>query len=347
MIKIKNLSRTWDDFKISDLSLNINKGEYFVILGPTGAGKTLLLELLAGFYKPENGEMIIDGKDYTDLSPNKRGFAFVYQDYMLFPHMDVKENIAYGLKMRDSKNIEEKVKEVAEKVDVSHLLDRNPITLSGGEKQRVSLARAIALEPDILLLDEPFGSLDYKTAEELRNLIKELHNKFEGTFIHVTHNQEEAVTLGDRVAVMKKGKIEQVGRPEDIMRKPHSRFIAEFVGTGNIFHGNASISEDITKIDVQDKEIFSTAPIGGEVVVTIRPEDIIISNESFESSARNNFKGEIKNITDRGNFHEIKIDVGLPIIVYVTKQSIERLGMEIGKKIHLMFKASAVHLFKE
>lgn len=347
MIEIKNLTKSWDDFDISNISLKIKNGEYFVILGPTGSGKTLLLELLAGFHTPDDGKILISGNDYNELPPNKRGFAFVYQDYMLFPHMTVKENIAYGLKINESKKIDDKVEDVAEKVDVEHLLDRNPLTLSGGEQQRVSLARAIVLKPDILLLDEPFGSLDYKTAEGLRNLVKRLHNKFDGTIIHVTHNQEEAVTLGDRVAVMKEGKIEQVGKPQNIMRKPHSKFIAEFVGTGNIFHGKASKGEDITTIDVKGQEIYSTAPMTDEVVVTIRPEDVIISEESFESSARNRFEGEIRNITDRGNFHEIQVDIGLPIIVYVTKQSIERLSMEKGKSIYVMFKASAVHLFKE
>lgn len=347
MIKIKNLSRRWDDFDLSDISLEVNNDEYFVILGPTGAGKTLLLELLAGFHIPDEGKIIIDEENYTELPPNKRGFAFVYQDYMLFPHMNVEENIAYGLKMKNEKNIDKKVENIAEKVDVTHLLERKPLTLSGGEQQRVSLARAIVLNPDILLLDEPLGSLDYKTAKNLRELVKKLHNKFDGTIIHVTHNQEEAVTLGDRVAVMKQGEIEQIGKPEEIMRKPHSKFIAEFVGTGNIFHGVANRDKDITTINVKDKKIFSTAPMSGEVVVTIRPEDIIISKESFESSARNSFKGEIKRIIDRGNFHEIQVDIGLPIIVYVTKQSIERLDMCKGKNIYIMFKASAVHLFKE
>lgn len=347
MIKIEDISKEWEDFGLEDISLEIQEEEYFIILGPTGSGKTLLLELLAGFYKPDKGSIKVDGDIYTHKKPNERRFGFVYQDYMLFPHMDVRENIAYGLKVRDSEDIDGKVEEMAEMVGVSHLLDRRPNTLSGGEQQRVALARALVFEPEILLLDEPFGSLDYQTSKELRELVKDLHSKFGGTTIHVTHDQEEAVVMGDRMGVMKEGKVIQLGRAEEIMRKPESRFVAEFVGTGNIFHGTAKDGEGATTVDIGEITIHSTSRMEGDVTASLRPEDIIISEEKFDSSARNNFEGTIQKITDKGIYQEVNIDIGIPLIVYVTRQSVEDLSLEKGKGVNVLFKASAVHLFSE
>ncbi|MFW6040220.1 MAG: tungstate ABC transporter ATP-binding protein WtpC [Thermoplasmatota archaeon] len=347
MVRIENLSRKWDNFRIRDISLDIEEGEFFVILGPTGSGKTLFLELLAGFYKPDSGKIIVDEEDYTSLSTAQRGFGFVYQDYMLFPHLTVRENIGYGLKIRKTDDIEEKVKEAAEMVEVTHLLERYPSTLSGGEQQRVALARALILQPEILLLDEPFGSLDYQTTEKMRKLIKELHSGYRGTIIHVTHDQEEAVILGDRIAVMRDGRIVQIGKPEDIMRKPRSHFVAKFVGTGNIFHGNAKLTEDTSKISINGIDIHSTSELEGNVTVTIRPEDIIITEKEFVSSARNTFEGKITKIIDRGVFKEVRVEVGIPLIIYVTRQSIERLNIAVGKRVFVLFKASAVHVFRE
>lgn len=349
MIRIENISRRWGDFSLKDIDLNINEGEYFVVLGPTGAGKTLLLELLAGFYDPDDGDIYRHGEKITRLPPQERGFSFVYQDYMLFPHMKVKENIAYGLKVNGKKDIDRKVRNIAAKVGISHLLKRRPMNLSGGERQRVSIARALVMEPDVLLLDEPFGSVDYRTAKKLRSIMKKLHRKFNCTTIQVTHDQEEAMILGDRIAVMRNGEIEQIGPPKEIMRKPVSRFVADFVGTENIFQGRKCKEEDGTLIELKegDINIHTTERVRGKVTVTIRPEDIILAEEKFESSAQNVFTGTIKKITDRGNFHEVLIDVGLPLIVYVTKQSVEELSLKRGKKVYIMFKASAVHVIRE
>ncbi len=347
MMEVEGISKEWDDFQLKNVSFDVERGEYFVLLGPTGAGKTLLLELLAGFYEPDEGRVMVDDEDYTFKEPHKRDFAFVYQDYMLFPHMDVRENIAYGLEVRDADGIQEKVLSIAREIGVEDLLKRKPRTLSGGEQQRVSLARALIMEPEILLLDEPFGSLDYKTTEELRELVKDIHKDYGCTVIHVTHDQEEAVLMGDRLGVMKDGAIVQIGEPQGIMRRPTSKFVAEFVGTGNIFHGKAGRDGDVTIIDVDGVEIYSTAKARGDVTATIRPEDIIVSEEGFESSARNNFKGVVRRITDRGIYQEVEIDIGVPMIVFITRQSVEGLGLEEGKDIYLLFKASAVHLFNE
>ncbi len=347
MIRIEGLSNRWEEFRLKDISLEVKENEYFVILGPTGSGKTLFLELLAGFYKPDSGSIYVGGEDYTDLDPQERKFGFVYQDYMLFPHMNVRENIAYGLKRKGERHIEKRVEDMAQKIGIKDLLNRDVNTLSGGEKQRVALARALVIEPKILLLDEPFGSLDNKTSIDLRSLVKELHSELNFTTVHVTHDQEEAVVMGDRVSVMRDGKFLQTGRPETIMRRPESKYIAEFVGTGNIFHGNAERKESVTKIELDDIEIFSTSDMKGDVTATLRPEDIILSEESVESSARNNFSGTIQKITDRGIYQEVVVDIGVPLVVYVTRQSVEELSLEKGKDINVLFKASAVHLFRE
>ncbi|MBS3817623.1 MAG: ABC transporter ATP-binding protein [Candidatus Thermoplasmatota archaeon] len=346
MIKIDSLNNEWKDFQLSDISFEVEENEYFVLLGPTGSGKTLLLELIAGFHRPDSGTMMVNGEDFTTLPPNERNFAFVYQDYMLFPHLNVKENIAYGLKIRDDDEIEKKVERTAEKVGIDGLLERDIQKLSGGEKQRVALARALILEPEVLLLDEPFGSLDHKTSKELRSMVKKLHSELGITTIHVTHDQEEAVVLGERVAVMKEGKIEQIDTPQRIMRKPDSRFIAEFVGTGNIFKGVAKRKENISAVQIGEVTFHSTSDLEGEVTATLRPEDIILAETSLESSARNNFSGTVKEITDRGIYQEIVVDMGVLLTVYVTRQSVEDLSLRKGKDVNVIFKASAVHLFE-
>lgn len=347
MLKIKNLSKKWSDFTLKDISLEIREDEYFVILGPTGSGKTLLLETIAGFHRPDTGTVEYMGRDYTHLLPNERNFAFVYQDYALFPHMNVRENIAYGLKLRKVEDVNERVEEMARAVGIDHLLERSPLTLSGGEQQRVAIARALVLRPRVLLLDEPYGGLDPMTTVALRGMVKELHNQYGGIVIHVTHDQEEAILLGDRIAVMREGTIEQVGSPEEIMRRPRSRFVAEFVGTGNIFRGKAYARGGMTVVKVGNLELYSAAKMEGEVTVTIRPEDIILAESSFRSSARNSFEGEVVKIVDRGIIQEVVVDVGIPMVVFVTRQSIEDLDIEVGRSVFIIFKASAVHLFKE
>ena len=347
MLRIDGIGKSWTEFSLKDISLEIQKDEYFVILGPTGSGKTLLLEVLAGFHQPDAGRVEFNGRDFTDLPPNERNFGFVYQDYVLFPHMRVRENIAYGLRVRKVEGIEEKVEEMASAVGVDHLLDRHPLTLSGGEQQRVAMARALVLRPDVLLLDEPYAGLDRQTSAGLRNIVKDIHNQYGGIVIHVTHDQEEAVILGDKVAVMRDGTIEQVGTPGDIMRKPSSRFVADFVGTGNVFKATARREGDVSRVTIDGVDIHSTSPLEGEVTVTIRPEDIILANMEVESSARNNYHGRVISILDRGIFHEVTVDIGIPLVVFITRQSMENLGLEPGTEVYLLFKASSVHMFMD
>jgi len=242
MIKIEDLSRDWkEEFKLTSIELQVEDGEYFVILGPSGSGKTMLLETIAGMWDPDSGKIYMDNKDVTHLPPEQRGVGFVYQDYMLFPHKTVFENIAFGLKLRkvSKEEIKTQVDEMMKLFGISSLANRLPRTLSGGEQQRTALARALIIYPKVLLLDEPLSALDKKTSDELIKQLKEVHRKFDITIIHVTHNFDEALMLADRIAIMKNGTISQVGDSVEIFRHPADKFVADFVGVENIIKGVA------------------------------------------------------------------------------------------------------------
>lgn len=345
MIRIRNLYKEWKGFSLKDINMEIKKGEYFIILGPTGSGKTLLLETIAGFHFPDSGRIYINDKDVSFLPPEKRKAGFVYQDFMLFPHKNVLENIAFGLKIRGEKNIREQVEEMAELLGVENILYRYPKTLSGGEKQRVSIARALIIKPEILLMDEPLSSLDAVTQKKLRDELKRIHNETGITILYVTHNHEEALILGEKIGIMNKGEIIQVGTPQEIFRKPKTEFIANFVGVENLFLGTAEIKKDITEIKIDDIVLYSTVKKTGRVNVSIRPEEIIISKEKMRSSARNVISGKITGIEDRGAIIKLNIECGISFVVIITRESFFDLKLKIGSKIYLYFKAGNVHLF--
>ena len=235
MLEISALALTLGGFRFTDLSVSVADGEYCIILGPTGAGKTILLETIAGIHRPGKGRIVLDGTDITDAPPERRGIGMVYQDYMLFPHMTVRENIGFGLRQRDVPKAERDViaGSIAERLSIAHLLDRYPATLSGGEQQRTAIARALVLRPRVLLLDEPLSALDTVTRDRLRREIKEIHARTGIMILHITHHFEDIYALADRVVVMKDGAVAQEGPPETILRKPASDFIANFTGADN------------------------------------------------------------------------------------------------------------------
>jgi len=286
MIRIENVSKDLGEFKLDDVTLHIHEGEYFIILGPTGAGKTILIETIAGIYQPDCGRIFLNGMDVTDTLPKDRSIGMVYQDYMLFPHLTVEKNIGFGLRHK-------KITEIADLLGVLHLLNRYPGTLSGGEQQRIAIARAVVTEPKVLLLDEPLSALDTRTTGRLREELGRIHSITGTTTIHVTHSFEEAFSLSDRIAVMGNGQIIQVGAPDDVFRKPNSEFIADFVGVENLFRGKSVVHDTISEVHADGICILSSTLKSGDVSISIRPEDILISKKEIDSSARNSFSGEI------------------------------------------------------
>lgn len=348
MIRIEDVSRDWKQFKLDHVNLEVEEGEYFMIIGPSGSGKTMLLETIAGMWNVDSGRIYMNGRDVTNLPPEERGVGFVYQNYMLFPHKTVFENIAFGLNIRrvEKDEINLRVEEMMNLMGISHLADCLPRTLSGGEQQRTALARALIIYPKVMLMDEPLSALDRVTREDSHELLKDLHSKFDTTFIHVSHNLEEALMLADCIALMRNGRISQVGTSTEVFRKPADKFVADFVGVENIIEGVASeTKEKLTVVDTGNIVLYSVEQKKGKVHVTVRPEDIILSSKRVTTSARNVFEGKIKEISDRGALIRLKIDVGEPLIVFLTRQSFLDMELNVGKTVWAEFKATAVHLF--
>lgn len=349
MLDIRGLSISLGEFSLEGVDLTVADGEYFIILGPTGAGKTILLETIAGIYAPDSGTITLDGQDITRTDPKDRGIGMVYQDYMLFPHLTVEENIGFGLLQRsgDPARIQEVVRETADLLGIGHLLERTPGTLSGGEQQRAAIARALVLRPRVLLLDEPLSALDAVTRDRLRRELKAVHRATGTTVVHITHHFEDIFTLADRVAVMQEGRVIQTGTPDEVFRKPATEFVATFTGMENVFYGVAGLQGEEATIDlgVITLRTVSTSAIEGEVCVGIRPEEVIVSREAFESSAINAFSGRVTEVQQNGIFSRVVVDVGLPFVAVLTRQSVARLGLAEGEVAYITFKASAVHVF--
>ncbi|MEA1975396.1 MAG: ATP-binding cassette domain-containing protein [Bacillota bacterium] len=240
MLKINDLSKKLGNFSLKDINMEIKKGEYLVILGPTGTGKTVILELIAGRYQPDKGSIIFKNENLLDKNIENRNIGFVYQDYVLFPHLTVKENIEFGAKIKKI-NIEEintKLKYFVDIFNIKHLLERFPNTLSGGEQQRVAIARALIVSPELFLLDEPLSALDPHTKTMFQTLLKEIHIDMKTTTIHITHDFNEALYLADKIAVVNNGEVVQFGTPKEIFEKPNSLFVANFIGANNVLKDN-------------------------------------------------------------------------------------------------------------
>lgn len=345
MLKLENVYRKWRDFTLENISLEVENGEYFIILGPSGAGKTLLLEVIAGIFFPEKGKIYWDEMDITFLEPEKRGFAYVPQNYGLFPHMSVYENIAYGLRVRKlpEKYISRRVREIADILNIGDLLSREPKTLSGGEAQRVAIARSLVIGSKLLLLDEPFANLDPLTTSKLLLDFKRWRKDIEFTAIHVTHSFEEALTLGDKVGIMLDGQLAQIGSIKEVFSKPKDEKIASFLGFENIIEGVAQGEE------LKANGVFIRLPkkIYGKVRIAIRPEDVILSESSFKSSIRNMFEATILDIQDLGGILKVTIKIeDLLIKALVTRSAALELSLSQGKKVFAGFKATAIHVFE-
>jgi len=315
-VQLLNIGKTFNDvIAVNDVNLIVHDGEFFSLLGPSGCGKTTILRMIAGFYVPTTGRILFDDRDVSFLHPNKRNTAMVFQNYALFPHMTVFENVAFGLRARKVPGLEqqERVKKALELVDLSGLENRHVTQLSGGQQQRVALARAIVIEPEILLLDEPLSNLDAKLRRETREQIQKLQKKLKITTIYVTHDQEEALTLSDRVILLNKGISQQIGTPYEIYNHPANAFVAKFIGRSNLLNGTVTQIEN-NNISVEIKQGIeliiqtdSKPSINQEVVLAIKPESVILHKDEFAKT--NVFKCKINTRHFNGYLIEYEIDV--------------------------------------
>lgn len=347
MIEADSLCYQAGKFSLEDISFRVDSSETLVILGPTGAGKTVVIELLAGFRSPKSGSVLIDGSDISHLPPEKRKIGLLYQDYLLFPHLSVFDNIAYGLRKGGLKKgeIRSKIKEFAALIGIEDLLDRNPRKLSGGEQQRVALARTLIVEPEILLLDEPFSAVDPNTKEDLMRELRRILEKRKMPVIYITHDQVEAIDMADRIAVMNEGRVVQIDYPERVFSAPKSEFVANFVGIRNVYKGKATRVDGSTSVEIDDTRIFSSIDLEGEVHMTIRPEDVIVSRGRISSSARNSLRGKVVAIVEKRPVIYITADCGIEITSAITRESLNELNITLGDEIFMTFKAQNVNLF--
>ena len=337
ILEFKHLSRTFEDgfMAVDDFNLTIKRGEFVTFLGPSGCGKTTTLRMLAGFDAPTGGEILLNGEDITRLPANVRPINTVFQRYALFPHLNIFDNIAFGLKLKKLPKAEiiKKVKRALEMVDLEGFETRSVQTLSGGQQQRIAIARAIVNEPQILLLDEPLGALDLKMRKEMQLELKEMHEKLGITFIYVTHDQEEALTMSDKIVVMSEGRIQHVGTPEDIYNEPNNAFVADFIGESNIFN----VTDPLTvRFCGAEFACVDDMPYGTMVDVVVRPEDILITKPEDGM-----ITGEVTSVIFKGVHYEITVLSGKnEIVIQTTKKA------QVGARVGLCVEPDGIHLMK-
>ncbi|MGD8386079.1 MAG: ABC transporter ATP-binding protein [Desulfobacteraceae bacterium] len=350
MIVLQDINLHFGGFRLKDINLHVRKGEYFVIVGPTGSGKSSVLNCIAGHYAFDSGDLRVDGRPSNHLAVEERDIGYVFQAGLLFPHLNVRQNIAFGLKLRnrphDRKGLDGRIREICELFSIAPLLDRSVHNLSGGEKQRVALARSMICGPKAMLLDEPFSSVDRNTAENLMIQFKKIQEETSQTVVHVTHNQEEAMILADRICVIDRGVIIQTGTPREILTRPRSPFVAGFFGARNIFRGTAAPDGSGSRIEHDSTVIRAAGMHSGEVVFSVRPEDAVISRNGDGADAGNRFPGTVTQIVDRGILMEVAVDIGFPMVSYSLRKTVTEIGINVGDRINLSFKADAVHIIE-
>jgi len=345
MIRIENLNIRLLQFHLRDINLAVEENEFFMLMGPTGAGKTVLLEAIAGLIHADRGKIFIRGKEVTALPSEKREVGIVYQDQALFPHLSVLENIRYGLHFHRTGREEGKQRlgRLTGLLGIDHLLSRLPVNLSGGEKQRVALARALIVQPHVLLLDEPLSAIDPVFKEEIRNALKAVHHNSMTTFLMVTHDFGEALALADRGAVIYDGVIEQVGAIHDIFQRPASIAVAEFVGMKNLFE---AIFQDGSALIRGCRVLLDREPGIGHRHVAIRPEDVTLTRGSMSPNRGNTLPGVVSAVAGQGFTYEVHVRTGeLTFKALVTKKSLFDLGLREGLEVFIFFDPASVHTF--
>ena len=357
IIELKHVNKEFDGtLAVEDFTFYIRKGEFVTFLGPSGCGKTTTLRLIAGFEMPTSGEILLNGKDITNIPPYERPVNTVFQRYALFPHMDVYDNIAFGLKLKKIKTyvvdkhgnkkekyrkytnaeIDEKVRKALKIVDLEEFEWRNVTTLSGGQQQRIAIARAIVNEPEILLLDEPLGALDLKMRKEMQEELKAMHKKLGITFIYVTHDQEEALTMSDTIVVMKDGMIQQIGKPEEIYNEPNNAFVADFIGESNIYSGTIVGNKKVRFLN-HNFDCVDDFAINEKVDVVLRPEDIILGEQD-----EGMVNGKLVSKTFKGVHYEYVMMVGRSEVVIQSTDNID-----INKIASFKIDPNNIHIMKK
>jgi molybdate/tungstate transport system ATP-binding protein len=343
MLELKSIDKRLGAMDMVDVSMTLQRGEYFALLGPTGVGKTVLIEIIAGLIRPDGGRVLWDGVDITSIPPERRGFAVVYQDYALFPHLSVARNIAYGARARgcDAGEISGRTARLADMLGITELLPRRPDTLSGGEQQRVAMARALAAEPKLLLLDEPLSALDTNTRIRLRRELKRINTELGTTILHVTHEPEEAMALADRIGVMLDYRLRQIAPPEELFRRPTDADVARFLGIRNVL-AVSSVRDDIC--EVADQHIRASSADQSTGHIWIMPEELLLSDQPFTSSALNQFKCKVIDWDHSDALLAVRLACGeLRLVALITYTSFQQLKIEPNRELYVTFKSSAIH----
>ena len=338
VVKLDNISKKFNDkFVIKNLSLDIYEGEFITLLGSSGCGKTTILRMISGLDHVTEGKVFIDNIDVTDIDPTKREVNTIFQNFALFPHMTVTENISFGLRMKkvDKEEIDKRVKKIVKLVKLEDFVDRYPSELSGGQQQRVAIARGVVMNPKVLLLDESLCSLDLKLKRQMQIELKKIQKKLGITFIYVTHDQDEALTMSDRIAIINKGVIEQLDTPQNIYNNPKTTFVADFIGESNILPGTITkTKKDTTEVKI-NKEITISIPsnekdeIGNKINILIRPENIKVSTNILKDS----IKGIVKDIIYDGAINKLFIELDEELSLKVNIQ--DEINFKEGSTVYL------------
>ena len=342
-VKFDKVDKSYDGkvLVVKDLNLDIAEGEFITMLGPSGSGKTTCLMMLAGFETPTNGEIYLDGNPISNIPPHKRGIGMVFQNYALFPHMTVYENLAFPLRVRkfSKDETDKKVEKALSMVSLSGFGSRMPAQLSGGQQQRVAVARALVFDPAVVLMDEPLGALDKNLRESMQYEIKHIHESIGVTVVYVTHDQSEALTMSNRIAVFNDGKVQQLSSPDKLYEEPVNSFVAEFIGENNTFQGEVEdISNDRCKIKLDSGGEILANPIrvkskGEKSIVSLRPERAIIDPEG---KMDNKFKGKIEEVIYHGDHTRLRLDLlGNKEFILKVPNSSARMDIKLGNEIKI------------
>jgi len=351
MIRVEGLGFSVGEFRLEDASLEVADGEYFVLLGPPGSGKSVFLECLCGLNRAERGRVVIDGQDVTALPPRERGLGYVPQDYALFPHLSAEGNVAFGLRARGRSraDVRKRTTAVADMLGIGHLLKRRIAGLSGGERQRVALARALAVEPRVLLLDEPVSALDESTREAVCSELRRLQSDLRITTIHVSHNLEEAFSVADRGGILRAGSFQQVDSLQNLLRRPRNEFMARFMRCENIFVGHArSPRGSLTPVSVGAAEILVPGRLEGEVRFVIRPENVRLARpgDGTDRAAVSTIPVRLERSVDRGAYVRVQLSGEPDLVAHMPHEAFADLHIAQGDKLDALIRGRAAHVIE-